>query len=108
VTTAFVSQLRARPDTLRLGTGAEPIITIRVQVAELWDTIRIEAPKETPVSVIKRRALEALVPDAPNPGEFMTKLNGWEVLDENVSIAEAGAVSGSTFLLHYRRRRPVR
>ena len=31
-----------------------------------------------------------------------------EVLDENVSLSEAGAVNGSTFLLHYRHRRPVR
>ena len=60
MTTPFVSKVRARPDTLRLGTGAEPIITIRVQVAELWDTIRIEAPRDAPVSVIKERALEAL------------------------------------------------
>ena len=108
MTTPFVAQLRVRPDALRLGTDAEPVITMRVQVAEIWDTIRIDAPSDTPVSVIKERALKALVPDAPHPEEFMTKLNGWEVLDENVSVAEAGAVSGSTFLLHYRRRRPVR
>ena len=108
MTTPFVAQLRVRPDTVRLGTAAEPVITLRVQVAEIWDTIRIDAPPDTPVSVIKQRALDAFLPDAPHAEEFMTKLNGWEVLDENVSVAEAGAVSGSTFLLHYRRRRPVR
>lgn len=108
MTTPFVGQLRVRPDSLRLGTDAEPVITLRVQVAELWDTVRIDAPLGTPVSVIKQRALEVLVPDEPHSEEFMTKLNGWEVLDEKVSVAEAGAFTGSTFLLHYRRRRPVR
>jgi hypothetical protein len=108
MTPPFVAQLRVRPDTLRLGTGTGPVITLRVQVAEIWDTIRIDATADTAVSVVKQRALEALVPDAPQAEEFVTKLNAWEVLDENVSLAEAGAVNGSTFLLHYRRRRPVR
>ena len=108
MTTPFVAQLRVRPDVLRLGTGTEPVIMLRVQVAEIWDTIRIDAPADTTVRVVKQRALEALVPDAPHPDAFMTKLNAWEVLDENVSLAEAGAVNGSTLLLHYRRRRPVR
>ena len=108
MTTPFVAQLRVRPDALRLGMDGEPVITLRVQVAETWDTIRIDAPPDTPVSVIKQHALDALLPDAPHTNEFMTKLNGFEVLDENVSVGEAGAKNGSTFLLHYRRRRPVR
>lgn len=106
--TPFVAQLRARPESLRLGTDNEPVITLRVQVADAWDTVRIDAPADTSVSVIKQRALEVLVPDSPRPGEYVTKLNGWEVLDENSSVAAAGAVNGSTFLLHSRRRHPVR
>jgi hypothetical protein len=43
-TVPFVAQLRARPDVIRLGTGAEPVITVRVQSAETWDTVRVEAP----------------------------------------------------------------
>jgi hypothetical protein len=108
VSTPFVAQLRVRPDAIRLGTDGEPVITLRVQVADIWDTIRIDAPSDTSVSVIKQRALEALVPDSPRPEEYVTKLNGWEVLDENASLSSAGAVSGSTFLLHSRRRHPVR
>ncbi|MFN8580682.1 MAG: hypothetical protein U0163_06840 [Gemmatimonadaceae bacterium] len=104
----FVAQLRVRPDGIRLGTPGEPVITVRVQVAETWDTIRIDAPADTSVRVIKERALEALTPDAPRPEEYVTKLNGWEVLDERASLQAAGAVSGSTFLLHLRRRQPVR
>lgn len=108
MTTPFVAQLRSRPDILRLGTGGEPVITVRVQLAERWDTVRVDAPADTSVSVLKQRALEALAPDAPRPEEYVTKLNGWEVLDERSTLAAAGAVSGSTFLLHSRRRHPVR
>jgi len=36
------------------------------------------------------------------------KLRGWEILDENASLAEAGVVDGSILLMTYRRRRPVR
>jgi hypothetical protein len=77
-------------------------------VPEVWDTIRVEAPADTPVSVIKERALEALLPDAEYPEDFVVKLAGWEVLDENASLSAAGASQGSIFLLTSRRRRPVR
>jgi hypothetical protein len=40
--------------------------------------------------------------------EYVIKLRGFEVLDENVSLADAGARNGSIFLLTHRRRRPVR
>ena len=57
---------------------------------------------------VKEQALAALMPDASHPGEFITKLNGAEVLDENVSLADAGVLNGSTLLVHHRRRQPVR
>lgn len=105
----FTAQLRARPETIRLGTGQEPVITLRVQIPEVWDTVRIEAPRDTSVSVIKERALQLLVPDeAAHPASYVVKLAGWEVLDERVSLAEAGAGQGSILLLTSRRRRPVR
>lgn len=105
----FTAQLRARPDAIRLGTGHEPVITLRVQIPEVWDTVRIDAPPDTPVLVIKERALQALVPDDTSHGaDYVMKLAGWEVLDERVSLAEAGAGHGSIFLLTSRRRRPVR
>lgn len=104
----FVAEVRSRPGTLRLGTGTEPVITIRVQGAEVWDTVRIEAPPDTPVAVVKERALEALMPDETHPEDFVIKLRGWEVLDESLSLEAAGAINGSTFLIMSRRRRPVR
>lgn len=104
----FTASLRSRPGTIRLGTGTEPLITLRVQIPEVWDTVRFEAPPDTPVVVLKERALQAMLPDAGHPEDFVMKIGGWEVLDEQASLAAAGAASGSIFLLTSRRRRPVR
>ena len=52
--------------------------------------------------------MTALLGAKANPGDFVLKLRGFEVLNEEVSLAEAGAVEGSIFLVTYRRRRPVR
>lgn len=108
MSTPFTATLRVRPDAIRLGTGNEQVITFRVQVPEVWDTVRVDAPAETPVSVVKGRALEVLMPDAQFPEDFVLKLAGCEVLDENATLTAAGATSGSIFLLTGRRRRPVR
>jgi hypothetical protein len=104
----FVAQLRSRPGTLRLGTGSEPVITVRVQVPEVWDTVRVEAPDDTPVATVKQRTLELLMPDAEHPEDYVVKLRGIEVLDESVPLAAAGAGNGAILLVTSRRRRPVR
>jgi hypothetical protein len=103
----FVAQLRARPEAIRLGTGASPVITVRVQVPEIWDTVRIDAPPDTSVLTVKEHALNALVAGS-DPSEWVVKLRGFEVLDESATLEAAGAVNGSTFLVTSRRRRPVR
>ena len=102
--TAFVSSLRARPDTIVLGSG----ITIRVEMPEVWDSVRIETPATEPISEIKGAALKALYPDDPSDADFVVKLNGYEILDESVPISQTGAIDGSTLLVTFRRRRPVR
>jgi hypothetical protein len=106
--TPFTATLRSRSEALQLGTPGEPLITIRVQIPEIWDTIRVDAPADTSVAVLKARALAALMPDEKNASDFVMKLAGWEVLDEQASLSQAGAVAGSIFLLTGRRRRPVR
>jgi hypothetical protein len=105
--TPFVAQLRARPEAIRLGTSDAPVITVRVQVPEVWDTIRVDAPPDTPVLALKLAALEQLVPDA-EPAAYVSKLRGFEVLDETASLSAAGLLNGSTLLVTSRRRRPVR
>jgi len=104
----FVATLRSRPGVIRVGAAGSDAITIRVEMPEVWDTIRVETSPHETVLAVKVRAIEALLPTADSHEEFVTKLNGAEVLDENATLADAGAVNGSIFLLTYRRRRPVR
>ena len=108
MTSPLVNQFRSRPGVVRIGTDGQPRISLRVQVPEVWDVVRIETPASEPVATVKTQALAALYPEAESSDAFVMKLNGFEVLDESVSVADSGATSGSTFLLTHRRRRPVR
>jgi hypothetical protein len=103
-----VSSLRTRPEAIRLCVGTGPCITVRVEVPEVWDAVRVEAPPIASVLVVKTHALAALFPDGGAPNEFVMKLNGFEILDENATLRDVGALEGSTFLLTSRRRRPVK
>ena len=105
----FVAQLRTRGDTIELASPGGPAITVRVEMPEVWDAVRIHASPDERVLTIKRRALERLYPGSElHDDAYVMKLNGWEVLDESASLAAAGAVDGSIFLVTNRKRRPVR
>lgn len=108
MTTPFVTQLRTRRDVLQLAADGAAVITVRVEMPEVWDTIAAVVSPDEPVIALKLRALDALFPDGELQEDFVLKLRGWEVLDERASLAAAGAVNGSIFLLTHRRRRPVR
>ncbi len=104
-----VAELRARPGTLVVGAGAGgPRWTVRVEVPEVWDVVRLDAPAAAPVADVKRAALQALLSGTATAEEYVVKLNGAAVLDELASLAAAGAVDGSIFLVTHRRRRAVR
>ena len=102
----FVAELRARPGVVRLADGGTPM-TVRVEIPEQWDVVVVEASPSTTVAEVKRAAVDALLP-ATTPDDLVIKLRGFEVLNEQVSLADAGAVDGSIFLAMFRRRRPVR
>jgi hypothetical protein len=104
----FVASLRVPPGIIRLGAEGEPRISIRVEVPEVWDAVRVDAPLTESVFVVKTRALTALYPDHATPSEFVVKRNGIAIEDETVTLAEAGVRSGSTLLVMLLRRRPVR
>jgi MoxR-like ATPase len=107
MTTPFVTTLRSRPSTIHLTADGADAITIRVEMPEVWDVVAIVvAPTESVVRV-KQRALEALFPEAQTHADFVVKLRGWEILDENASLADAGVIDGSILLLTHRRRRAV-
>ena len=104
----FTTQLRARRDTIRLGMHDVPTITFRVEMPAVWDVVRVQALPADPVETIKKRALEALFPQARFHEDFVMKLAGWEILNERESLAAAGVQDGSILLLMHRQRRPLR
>jgi hypothetical protein len=108
-TEPFVAQLRTRGKTIELASPNGPAITVRVEMPEVWDVVRVNASPDERAVTVKRRALELLMPGAElRDDDYVLKLNGWEVLDETASLAATGAVDGSIFLVTGRRRRPVR
>ena len=108
MTTPFVSTLRSRKTTIRLAPEGAAAITIRVEMPEVWDVVRIVVAPTEPVLAVKARALEALFPEAEMHQDFVFKLRGWDIIDEASSLADVGVIDGSILLLTHRRRRPVR
>ena len=108
MTAPFVTNLRTNGELIELGSGGEPALRLRVQVAELWDSVRLDAPPSESVISAKRAALDALYPVGIDPDEYVVRLHGFEILDESVSLNAAGIRDGSILLLVMRRRQPVR
>lgn len=108
MTASFVNSFRATGESLRIGEPGARTLQFRVEMPEVWDTIRVEAPESEPVLAVKAAALERLSPAAGPHEEYVMKLDGFEILDESASLSQIGVVDGSTFLLTSRRRRPVR
>jgi hypothetical protein len=109
MTASFPNSLRARPGVISLAeSGSGPVVHFRVEAQPVWDVVRVEARASDSVRTAKVHALNALMPDALFPDEFSVKLGGVEIFDESRSIADVGVVDGSTLLVAYRRRRPVR
>jgi len=107
VTAPFVSTLRTSGSTIPVGAPGATPLTIRVEVPERWDVALISAAPTASVRDVKRAALLYVSPD-DDANDYVIKLRGFEVLDEGVTLAAAGARDGSIFLLTHRRRRPVR
>jgi len=106
---SFVSQLRVQKgEAIRLAPEGAPALRVRVESADAWDTVRVDATANTPVAQVVAAALETLHPVAQHHEDYVVKLRGWEILDLQLSLGQAGAVDGSTLLVHHRRRRPVR
>jgi hypothetical protein len=108
MTAPFVSGLRARKSTIHLAPEGAAAITIRVEMPEVWDVVRIVVAPNESVLTVKERALEALFPQNQLAADFVVKLRGWEILDETASLTDAGVIDGSILLLTSRARRPVR
>jgi hypothetical protein len=105
--TAFVNSLRTRGQPFKLGAPSDKALRVRAQVLEAWDAIPIEANPSASVRSLKQLALRELYPDVQHDDEYVVKLNGFEILDEDAPISSTAARNGSTFLITDRRRRPV-
>ena len=105
--TPFVSALRTRGAPFKLGSPSAAPLQVRAQVLEAWDAIKIDADPEASVKSLKHLALQELYPDIRSDDEYMVKLHGFEILDENAPLSSTAAKNGSTFLITDRRRRPV-
>jgi hypothetical protein len=107
VPASFVNSLRTRGEPFKLGAPSDNVVRLRAQVLESWDAIRIDANPQASVKSLKELALRELYPDVRHDDEYVVKLNGFEILDENAPISSTAARNGSTFLITDRRRRPV-
>ena len=105
---AFPNALRSGGAPITIGQGGAGSITFRVEVAELWDAVRVTASANTTAAEVKQRALAAFFPNGAYAGDYVLKFRGWEVLDEHASLRDVGITDGSTFLLALRRRQAVR
>ncbi|HEY8164531.1 MAG TPA: hypothetical protein VIF83_03160 [Gemmatimonadaceae bacterium] len=104
----FVTSLRTAGDPIKVGDSDNPL-HIRVQVADLWDSVRVDAGGDQPVTAVKRAALAEFYPDGGvDPDELVVRLHGFEILDEAKSLLDCSVRDGSILLLVSRRRRPVR
>lgn len=105
----FASQLRVKDaEAIRLAPAGAPVVRVRVESAEAWYAVRVDATADTSVLAVKEAALHNLHPDAEHAADYVVKLRGWEILDEHQSLAASEVVDGSTLLMHLRRKRPVR
>ena len=108
MTAPFVTEIRTADDVIRVGGGNGAVMHLRVQVAELWDTVRVDAPGLTSLAEVKNAALAAFFPTRVQASEFVAKLRGFEILNEDDTLGQCGVRDGSTILLARRRRRPVK
>ena len=103
----FVNGLRTQGHAFKLGSPSGPALQLRAQVLEAWDAIRIDADPSASIKSLKQLALRELYPAQKHESEYVVKLHGFEMLDEDAPISSTAAKNGSTFLVTDRRRRPV-
>lgn len=82
-------------------------LRLRVMVQDAWDEVPLDLPPGTPLSELKRAALDA-TKVRRDPDEYVLKFRGAELLDESRSLTDAGLVPNGAVIVLPRRRRPVR
>ena len=108
MTAPFVTEFRTSDEVVKVGGTDGDTLHLRVQAAELWDALRVDASPATTIETVKKAALGRFFPGGEPITDFVVKLRGYEILDESATLAAAGAKDGSTLLLLRRWRRPVK
>jgi hypothetical protein len=85
-----------------------PQLTVRVTVADVWETAAYDVGAAESVEALKRRALAAARIDPSRGPSYEVKFGGRLVRGESVSLAELGVTNGAALVILSRRRRPVR
>ncbi len=107
---AFVARLRthgAPIDLVPPGDGAARW-SLRVQLLDGWDAVRVETAPSVRVATVVEAALRALAGADARIDRYDVKLRGVRVLPLTQSLADAGVLDGATLLLVHAARQPVR
>ena len=83
-------------------------LPVRVWVADVWDTLSLDAQPDWTVLDLKRDALEKGTVRAADPGAYQVKFRGALVTDESATLASLGVPAGGAFVVQPARRAPVR
>ena len=96
MTEPFVAQLRTRGDIIELASPGGPAITVRVEMPEVWDAVRVHASPDERVLTGTLATIEALL--AADPMERTA------IIFVGSSLAAEGFGESSLYDAHYQRR----
>ena len=89
-------------------TAAPPVMTVKVTVADTWETHTFDAPPDLTVGALKARALASSRIAPEKSAGYEVKFGGGPVRDESRTMSALGVREGSAFIVISRRRRAVR
>ena len=89
-------------------TAAPPVMTVKVTVADTWETHTFDAPPDLTAAALKARALASSRIAADRSANYEVKFGGGPIRDESRTMSALGVKDGSAFIVIARRRRPVR
>lgn len=106
---AFPTIVRTRPEILRVAPAeAETCWTLRVQAADVWDSVRVQCTPDTRVAQVKLAAMTDLLPDIRETELYVVKFRGGVVRNESETLQQIGARDASMLFLAPLQRRPLR
>jgi hypothetical protein len=84
------------------------VLSVRVSVTDVWDTVALRLAPESTVAQLKTAALARATGRPEGPGPHVVKYRGALVADEGQTLAGLGVPDGAPFIVLPARRQPVR